>query len=198
MKKFLVILAALTLLTGVAYAENEIGIYMAPTITPEDAEELACYSGAAGQFTAYCIITEPFNNNLGTPVAFVGGFEFRMEYPAGLFVTPTLDPTATNFMSAPDFFCGSNVPVVDGQCVLITLTIGTFTTDPASWYLTPVSDEPAQSIPNAMAMTDAEDNFSISQAFPASGSFTDPVFGMWTCPVPNEDVNWGSVKSLFR
>ena len=198
MKKFLVILAALSLVTGVAVAENEICIYMIENPTPANAEENACYSGPAGQFMAYCVISDPFNNNLGTPIAFVGGFEFQMVYPAGLFVTPDLAETATNFMSPPDFFCGSNIPVVGGQATLITLTIGTFTTDPASWFLTPVSDEPAQSIPGAMAMTDAEDNFSISQAFPSSGSFVDPVFGMWTCPVPTEDVNWGSVKSLFR
>ena len=204
MKRFFVLFVALMLIAGVANAQflfegdNEIGIFTVADPTAENAEEMACYMGSPGQFMIYCVLTNPVNQNLGTAMDNVGGFEFRMEYPAGLFVTPTLHPSATNFMSPPDFFCGSNVPVTGGQCTLITLTIGTFTTDPASWYLTPVSDPSSQSIPGAMAMTDANDNFSISQAFPVSGSFEDPVFGMWACVVPNEDVSWGSVKSLFQ
>jgi hypothetical protein len=197
MKKFLFILAAM-LIASAAVAENEVGIYVVENTTPESAEEDACYSGAPGQFVIYCVLTEPYNVNTGTPISFVGGFEFRINWPAGIFVTPTIHPSATNFQTAPDFFCGANIPVVADQATLITITVGTFTADPGLWFVTPISDENAQSIPGAIAITDANDNFSISQAFPVSGSFADPVFGMWTCVVPNEDVSFGGVKALFQ
>jgi len=211
MKRFLVLTAALMLIAGAANAqflfegENEIGIFTVENPTAEDAQDVACYTGPAGQFMIYCVLTNPVNQLLGTPMSNVGGFEFRLEYPAGLFVTPVIHPSATNFMSPPDFFCGANIPVAGGQCTLITMTIGTFTTDPAAWYITPVSDSAAQSIPGAIAITDADDNFSISEAYTVAGSgegrdFSAPVFGMFDCAdvVPNEDVSWGGVKTLFQ
>ena len=208
MKRFFVLFATLMLVAGIAQAQppylfdadNEIGIFMVENPTAEDAQDMACYTGGPGQFTAYVVLTNPVNQNLRTPIAIVGGFEFQMVRPAGLFVTPTLHESATNFMGDPDYFCGAAVPVVGGQCTLITLTIGTFTTDPAAWYLTPISDTGAQSIPGHMAITDAEDGFSLSEAYPTSGDFGVPVFGMFDClgVVPNEDVSWGGVKTLFR
>ena len=197
MNKFLFILAAMLIATA-AIAENEIGMYMVENPTPESAEEDACYSGAPGQFTAYVVLTGPVNDGLGTPIENVGGFEFQLIWPAGPFVTPAIHPSATNFMTAPDFFCGANIPVVGGQCTLITVTIGVFTADPVLWSLAPVSDENAQSIPGAIAITDADDNFEISQAYPVSGDFSEPIFGMWTCVVPNDDVSFGGVKALFQ
>ena len=211
MKRFLVLFAALTLIVGVANAqdflfegENEIGMFMVENPTADNAQDMACYMGAPGQFTAYVVLTNPVNQNLGTEMENVGGFEFQLGYPAGLFVTPVLHPSATNFMSPPDFFCGANIPVVGGQCTLITLTIGTFTADPAPWYVTPVSDSTVQSIPGSIAITDALDNFSLSEAYNTTGSVDGvwdvPVFGMFECGgvVPNEDVSWGDVKTLFQ
>ena len=210
MKRFLVLTVALMLVASFANAqflfegENEIGMFMVENPTAESAQDDACYMGSPGQFTAYVVLTNPVNQNLGTPMANVGGFEFNLGYAAGLFVTPVLHPSATNFMSPPDFFCGSNIPVVGGQCTLITLTIGTFTADPAPWYIAPVSDPAVQSIPGSIAITDADDNFSLSEAYNTTGSVDDiwdvPVFGMFECSgvVPNEDVSWGGVKTLYQ
>ena len=39
---------------------------------------------------------------------------------------------------------------------------------------------------------------SISQAFPSSGDFGMPVFGINMAVVPTEDTSWGSVKSMFQ
>ena len=39
----------------------------------------------------------------------------RVEWPAGWFVTPVLHPSATNFVSSPDFLCGANALVTQGQ-----------------------------------------------------------------------------------
>jgi hypothetical protein len=138
MKRFFVLFAMLTLVAGTAIAqppylfegENEIGLFVVENPTAESAQDDACYDVAPGQFMIYCVLTNPVNQNLGTPMANVGGFEFNISWPAGLFVTPTIHPSATNFASAPDFFCGANIPVVGGQCTLITITVGTFTADP--------------------------------------------------------------------
>ena len=210
MKRFFVLFTALMLVAGVANAqmlfdgENEIGIFMVENPTAEDAQDMACYMGSPGQFMCYAVLTNPVNQNLGTDMANVGGFEFQMVFPAGLFVTPVLHPSATNFMSPPDFFCGANIPVVGGQCTLMTITVGTFTADPAMWFITPVSAPTVQSITGSIAGTDADDNFSLSEAYNTTGSVDDiwdvPVFGMFECGqvVPNEDVSWGSVKTLFQ
>jgi len=180
------------------FGANEIGIYLIENPTPENAEEEACYSGPAGQFSAFVVLDNPWNFNTDSAITLVGGFEFRIEWAAGLFVTPVIHPSATNFQTPPDFYCGASIPVVGAQCTLINLTIGTFTTDPALWFLSPVSNTGSQSIPGAIAITDGNDAFSISQAFPVSGDFAEPVFGMFTCVVANEDVTWGSVKSMFQ
>ena len=211
MKRFFVLFAMLMLVANVATAqflfegENEIGIFTVENPTAEDAQDMACYTGPAGQFTIYCVLTNPVNQLLGTPMENVGGFEFNLGWPAGIFVTPTIHPSATNFQTPPDFLCGSNIPVVGGQVTLITITVGTFTADPAPWFLGPVSDPTVQSIPGAMAITDANDNFSLAEAYSTAGSgaerdFSLPVFAMWDCAnvVDNEDVSFGGVKALFQ
>jgi hypothetical protein len=196
-------LAALALLapnSGIAQgALNQVGIYTTQTpdlgnITDDDT---SIQSLTGGQFTAYVVVTNPWSDTGDSEIMNLGGFEFRIEWGA-LFVTSTLAPTATNFMSPPDFFCGSNIPVVNGQCTVITLTIGAFGTDPVPFLLSPVSDPNAQSIPGAIAITDADDNFVISQAYPASGAFANPVFGYNTTVVPNEDTSWSEMKALFQ
>ena len=98
MKKFLFILAAMLIATA-AMAENEIGIYVVENPTEASAAEDACYSGPAGQFVVYCVLTDPVNQILDRPMDNVGGFEFRMDWPVGIFVTPTIHPSATNFQS---------------------------------------------------------------------------------------------------
>ena len=210
MKRFFVLFTALMLVAGVANAQylfegnNEIGMFTVENPTAENAQEMSCFMGGPGQSTAYVVLTSPVNQNNGLMMANVGGFEFQLVYPAGPFVTAVIHPSATNFMSPPDFFCGANIPVVGGQCTLITLTIGVFTTDPIPWLITPVSDPTVQSIPGSIAITDADDNFSLSEAYNTTGSVDGiwdvPVFGMFECAgvVPNEDVSWGSVKTLFQ
>ena len=208
MKRSFVLFAVPMLVSRVAMAhppylgetDNEIGIFVVENPTAESAQDDACYMGSPGQFTAYVVLTNPFNQDDGVAISAVGGFEFRLVYPAGLFVTPTLHPSATNFTTPPDFYAGCNIPMNGGnQATLITLTIGTFTADPAAWFLTPVTSV-APSIPDGMAITDANDDFSLAQAYPTSGSYDVPVFGMFECTdvVPNEDVSWGSMKTLFK
>jgi hypothetical protein len=206
-------LAALALLapnTGTAQDDNQIGIYMVEDPTFDDPDTLATetvYEGLPGQFTAYVVVSNPMNYNFGgdgtvQAISNLGGFEFRLEYPTGLFVTATLHPSATNFKTPPDFLCGSAVPVNAGNATVITLTIGVFAATENLWYITPISDVPAQSIPDGMAITDFDDAFRLVEAYSAAGSQALPVFAMWpdavNRPVPSEDHTWGDVKTMFR
>jgi hypothetical protein len=207
-KKLLTLIVGLVMMSSLAVAnaqppnfgDSEIGIFVVTNPADENAQEQACYMGPPGQFTAYVVLTNPVNQHNGNPMAQVGGFEFRLVYPSGTFVTPTLHPSATNFMSPPDFLCGAQIPVVGGQCTLITLTIVTFSADPIHWYIHPISDAGSQSIPGSIAISDALDDFSLSEAYVVSGDFTVPVFGMYDCGdvVPNENTSWGGIKSLYR
>jgi hypothetical protein len=180
---------------------NEIGIYTTANPTAENAQEMATYSGAPGAgITAYVVLTNPYNTNTNTPIDVVGGFEFRVVLPANVFLLGAiLPPQTTNFASSPDFLCGSNAPVVDNHVTLLTLNLGEFSGAPSFVYLTPVQDAP-QSVPGNMAITDYNDDFRISVAYPVSGNHTTPVFGLFTgtAVVPTEDAAWGDVKSLFR
>lgn len=205
MKRFLVLFAVMMLCAGAANAQfiyehnNEIGIYTTPNPTAENAQQMATYSGAPGAgIMAYVVLTNPFNTNTNTPITSVGGFEFRIVLPANVFLLgATLPPQTTNFASSPDFLCGSNAPVVASHVTLLTLMLGEFSGAPSLVYLTPVQNAP-QSVPGEMAITDYNDDFRISTAFPSSGDYGLPVFGLWTSPVPTEDAAWGDVKSLFR
>ena len=195
-------LAALALLapnTIVAQgANNQVGIYT--TETPDLADLTASARGdfPAGQFTIYAVVTNPYNVILDQPITNLGGFEFRIEWPAAWFITAVVHPSATNFQTPPDFLCGSNRPVVGGQCTVISVECGTFDTNPEFFYLTPISDPIKQTIKGGIALTDYDDNFSLAQMYTASGDFAQPVFGFHADVVPNEDESWGGVKALFR
>jgi hypothetical protein len=206
MKRFFVLFALLMLVAGAANAQfiyehnNEIGIYLDPNPTAANAQELSNYDGLPGQVAAYVVLTNPYNNNLNAPITVVGGFEFRIVLPANVFLlAATLPPNSTNFATAPDFLCGSNAPVVDNHVTLLTLNLGAFDGATSLLYLTPVQDAP-QSVPGELAITDFNDDFSISVAYPVSGDPALPVFGLFTggAVVPTEDASWGEVKSLFR
>ncbi|MBE0566166.1 MAG: hypothetical protein IH621_09430 [Krumholzibacteria bacterium] len=205
MKRFLVLTAIMALSVGIATAQpyiyenqNEIGIYTTPNPTADGAQGQASYTGTPGTFMAYVVLTNPWNQLTGTPIASVGGFEFFLGLPADVFLlSAALPPATVNFATAPDFLCGANIPVVDNHCTLITLNLGWFSGAPGFGFLKPVQNTP-QSVPNEMAITDFFDDFRISVAYPVSGDHEVPVFGIGNAVVPTEDASWGEVKSMFR
>lgn len=197
-------LAALSLLapsSGVAQEYNEIGLFTTSTPTPTNEE--ACYTGSfPGFFECYLILLNPFNTTTTmAPIAVVGGYEVHLVLPAGFQITSTtLPPNSTNFTSPPTFFVSGLINVSGTQALLATLQIGTFSAGGEGLiYFEPVPTSP--SIEGSLAITDAGDNFVISEAFPASDSLADPVFqiNMGACTiVDSEDTAWGTVKSLYR
>ena len=210
MKKLLLAmsaLAALSLLvpsTGVAQPYyNQIGIYTTQDANPDNAS----YNGAPGSITAYVVIINPRNYNLGEPgsgieqdISVVGGFEFQIILPGGVFLLgAVLPPMTANFHTeTANYLCGTNLPVTNGVATCLTLNLGAFTQVENYLYLAPVNQVP--SIPGSLALTDYNDAFRLNPAHPASGDYAAPVFGLWplSTVVPTEDASWGDLKSLFR
>ncbi len=194
MRTPLIVVVCLALAGAALAAPNEIGIYTAPTADPAEAS----YNGTPGSFTAYVVLTDPVSDHTGLPIATVGGFEFRLNLPANVFLLNTMFPPATtNFATSPEFLCGANIPVVDGRATLITLTVGEFSGTPGEVFMAPVFVAPP-SVAGNIAITDYDDDFRISVAHPSSGSFDAAVFGVYMGVVPTEDTAWGEVKALFR
>ncbi|MFO7607869.1 MAG: hypothetical protein R6X35_01545 [Candidatus Krumholzibacteriia bacterium] len=181
---------------GIADLQNAIGLYTAIPNDLEDAADLAAYEGGTGTFSAYVVLTNPWNDNTGAPIDRVGGFEFRLELPASVILLDAALPTACiNFMSTPNFFVGADIPVSGDAAALVSLTLGEFTGTGGGVLLAPVSSTP--SIPGSLAVADYEDGFSLSAAVPSSGSLTSPVFCIF-CRQYDEPSTWGGVKTLFR
>ena len=153
------------------------------------------------------VCTNPRNYNFGAPtsgveqdISLIGGMEFRVNLPDGIFITnAVMPPNSINFATSPEWLAGVEAPVVDHHCTLLRLDLGTFGTTPGFIYLTPVQVAP-QSVPGAMAVTDYNDDFRLQAAFPASGDYALPVFGLFqtTGVVPTENASWSEVHSLYR
>ena len=208
----------LVLSAGVAIAQppylyqhkNEIGIYLTESPTADNAQEMSCYQGAPGVFTAYVVVTNPWNNRLDRPIDQVMGFEFRLEPPVGVAINAVLPPEAINFMPLPDYFCAISTnpryPTwlqVHGSgnqrhAVLMSLTVTVPVADTAALFIEPVSLYP--SYPGFGTIADAEDDGHYSLLHPVSGGYDAPVFGLFDCGqvVPTEEGSWGGLKSLYR
>ena len=195
----IVVLAAVLLPRPALHAQtlyNQIGIYTTQDANPAN----TVYNGAPGPVTAYVVIQNPrnfnVNNNGGVAdITRIGGYEFKIILPDGVFLLgATLPPMTTNFHSdAANFLCGTNLPVIDGVATAVTLNLGAFTQVENYLYLAPVNTIP--SIPGSLAITDYFDDFRLNQAYPASGSFNAPVFGLWTETHPA--VDWSVNISAY-
>jgi hypothetical protein len=205
MKRFFALLAVLMMVAGVANAQyfgeyhNEIGIFTTTTPTVDNAQEMATYNGALyAPFDVYVVMFNPYNELLDQPITRVGGFEFLLTLPTTAFVTGvTLPPLTTNFATPPTYYCGTNIPVVNGMCTLVTLTMVASAPTPGFISMGPVDPAIASHV-GEMSITDYNDGFSISQAHPISGDFAAPVFGLFSDVVPTADASWGELHSLFR
>lgn len=191
---------------------NGIGIF---TVQEPDLAHLwdtAHYDGPLGLVPTYVVLINPFNEHTEEPIATLGGYEFRVEFPAGLTVIPHFPPGVGNFMSFPDVSVGNEIPITGRSCVLLTMDIAAFVLDPVEFYLTPVIGHPP-AIPGEMVIADADDGLSISLAAPVSQDFLVPVFTMFhfeggpypgtayweDCRVvPTSSTSWSGIKAMYR
>ncbi len=206
MRPLLLVVLALLLLTpatSLAWGENNIGLYTTPTPYGAYGNHLLVAPGP-GLYEVYLVCTKPINQHTGADILTIGGFELNLVMPDGWFINGvTLPPDVLDFNSANNaFYCAGNIPVnlanSTGMALLATVTLATFLENlpPAGILIEPSFAAP--SIPGHMAITDADDAFSISQAYPSSGEYTWPIMGINWEVVPTEDQSWGGVKALFQ
>lgn len=173
---------------------NSIGIYAQPDPqfnTNQEWLNLTCMEDfTGGSFTLYVVLKDPWSDPLDQAITQVGGYEFRIEWPLDYFITPNLPSFTTNFLTAPDFLCGANIPVMGNGAVLMSLSCGAFTGDPREFFITPISNPAQQTIPGGLAITDANDNFTITRAYPASGSYEIPVYRIGNCESIQPQTTW--------
>jgi hypothetical protein len=193
------VLVCLSATASATDLQNAIGIYHPLPSSSDNLDENTVYSGQPGTFQAYAVLVNPWNANTSSPIATLGGFEFRIELPGNVLLMGVEMPSVcTNFQTPPDFYVGVNrLPITGDMCTLLTLSLGEFSGEKSSIHLAPVSDSASQSVTGSIAVADADDGFSVSEAVPASGSFDNPVFDLYRIKVV-EDATWGQVKSLYR
>ncbi len=188
--------AAVPAVADLTNLQNAIGLYTDVPGDLSNVNQLVVYEGDPGTFPVYVVLTNPYNENTGASISRVGGFEFRLELPSNIILLDaTQQPSSINFMNPPNFCVGTSIFVSGDVALLLTLTLGEFSGSGGRIMLSPVSTYP--SIAGSMAVTDADDDFSLSAAVPASGRFDAPVFCVF-CRQYDEESTWGGIKTLFR
>jgi len=205
MKRFFVIFAVVSLTVGVAYAQdfgeypNEIGIYNTVTPTGDPSEIYIDSPTGAGGYNMFLVISNATDEGAGTALETIGGFELSVVRPAGWNMVVTLPAAVLDLDGAAEhFYCSGAIPVTGDFTVLCEIQFGSFGGAASGWILLTPYSNGEQSIPGHMAITDADNNFVLSRAFPISGDYEAPVAGINMQAVDTEDVSWGSVKSLFQ
>jgi hypothetical protein len=205
MKRFFVTLALISLVAGYAvaadpdfcYYPNEIGLYV--TESPASMDD-AMTPTTFGLVQVYLVISNPYNTNRMQPIANMGGYECTLDFPGawGIFGDVTLPPNTLNLSQAgfPEFYVAGTFPT-SGGCftTLASFQLANFTTESGPIFMTPVG---APSIAGSIAITDADYDFELLEAFPISGDLALPIFGIGLSVVDNDDVSLGDVKALYR
>lgn len=182
---------------------NEVGIYTVEQ--PVGCETAQIDVPAATAFTCYVVLSNPYNESLDRPVTTVGGYDFRLELPAHVYLlSADFSPCPPPWHTGLDFLFGCELPVADGGVRLLGLTLMAMTTDPYLVHLAPIQGSP-QYITGEMTFTDYDDGFSHHVMRPVSGSHDVPVFAInWDgdlsfCEtVAARDESFGGVKALYR
>ncbi len=188
--------------TSLSWGESDIGLYITPAPTLLWVSESILVARDPGLYDIYLVCTQPMNQHTGLEIETIGGFELNLRVPEGWFINNVaLPPNVLDFNPVSHaFYCAGFIPVTTpgdlATALLATITLGTFLEQPpvSMLYIEPYY---APSLPGQMAITDADDDFSISPAFSISGDFSNPIFQI-NYPVPNKDQSWGDVKALYR
>ncbi len=188
-------------------ARNEMGLYADLSADPS---ATSIFAEPFTEFNAYLIVTAPYNYsfcNPGDPVPYeremdsVGAFNCQIFIPEDeLFVigAEANSGEAGHIGSPPIYAYVFNTPtlVPENKIVLLmTFTFFMLDANPKEIYFGPSYHPGAET----MEIEDpADDSFCIQAAYPSSGSYDMPVFGINTEVVAVEEGSWDGVKALFR
>ncbi|MCP4570892.1 MAG: hypothetical protein GY838_00945 [bacterium] len=206
-RHFLIALTLLAATTAPAGAITWPGeIVLGPDLSSNTLE-----AWTPGLYEIQLFVWNPTNEHTGDPIQNVGGFELNLSLTEEwFFQSIELPPGVIDFDAATDaFYCAGQIPVqtVTGSSPgwgyeryahLATITVGTFVESPGygGIYVAPYWRIP--SIPGHMAITDADDEYSLSPVYPATGSYEWPVMGINAWVVPERDTSWSELKALYR
>ncbi len=203
MKKLVFVVAALAALSLLApssgfaqTAHNQIGLYFDTDYTINNADGVAAF----GQATAYLVVTNPYDYTLDQPVASIGGYELGLTYPStALVLGLTFNGNGLNVGDNEDQIVGfgTGVQVIDNACLLATMTLllNDPLAQPANIMARPT--EPA-SIPGHLAFLHYGAEQPLIEAYPASGSFDDPIFSINGAAVATEATSFENIKAMYR
>ncbi len=185
-RRMVAALALLVFVAGAAGAQypddchNVIGIYTTEDPLGPAAADSTVYDGAPGTFTAYVVVTNPYNPALDSPIANLGGYELRLDLPADVYLLgSTLPGGAVLSSTPPDFRVAMDIPVIDARATLLTLDLGAYTGTPGEIGLAPLQDT-APTIAGSLMVADADDGDSPAAAQPSTGDLAAPVFTVFT------------------
>ncbi len=192
--------------------ENRIGVFSTPAlddlnslrVPAAQAAETRLIAPTPGLYDVYILCINPCNDATACNISMLGGFEFNLEVPDGWFIqAATLPACVLDFNSANNsFYCAGQVPVITvgplSTALLATVTLGCFSETPEAGYVYLAPYFAAPSIPGHMAITDADDAFSLTRVDPSRLYYDVPVLAINYFVVPTEDRAWGDVKALFR
>lgn len=213
LRMFMVLLVCAVCSALPAHAEYENNIGLFSTDQPEFAFpgypagisfETIVWAYGPGSYETYLVCREPMNLDSGEAMEIIGGFELKLLLPDGWFVEEVaLPPDVLDFdASESGFHCAGLIPVGSSNgipaALLATITLGTLLEKPGIDYVFLAPCFMTPSIPGHMAITDADDAYSLHMAFPRSGSYDLFVMTINSHVDPVEDRSWGDVKALYR
>ena len=188
---FLMIALAGTAAAQLDPDDDGIGVYFDPCAC------VICMELEPAIYTGYIVITHP------TSPEGVGGWEARITYDGPVTVTNwAFQGEAYNFMTPPDFYVGIGTPIIN-PFTYPAIVVATF-------ELALLSDTPEvnfwidgvlrHSLPDRMpAYLDGSDYNIIKPLQQPTGGPQFPVATInGGCAVPNDDLTWGDIKTLFR
>jgi len=179
-------------LLPLAASQTTIGMYV--TETPSEIEDAVLDAPEGGSYTAYLVCAEPEND--GAAISTLGGYECELSISGGWSLqSVVLPPNVLDFDSNLEaFYCSGLMPVSGDFVTLATVSLLNYTpTKGWVWiapYVTP-------SIPGHMAITDADNEFTLARAEASSGDYDLPIFGINQGAV-REDESWSGVKVLYH
>lgn len=185
-------------MAGAAFAQLDpdndgIGIYFDPSAAGSN-----CVFLAPGNYRCFVVVTHPTAQRAG-----VGGWEAKIWPDGPAFIThTTYEGNSINFLSPPEYLVGIQVPLYNPY-MYPAVVVAYFDyillddTVPVYWYIDGVY---RHSLPEQIpAYLDGDDYNIIIPLQQPTGGRDIPVASInGECAVPNDEVTWGSVKSLYR
>jgi len=171
--------------------DDGIGVYLDPCAC------VICMPLQPGTYTGYVIVTHP------TSPEGVGGWEARITYDGPATVTNwAFQGNAINLLTPPEFFVGIGTPIINPFTypAIVVATFDLVLLDDSVEVNFWIDGVQRHSLPYRQpAYLDGSDYNIIKPLQQPTGGPDEPVSTLnGGCAVPNEDVSWGEVKTLFR